>query len=285
MGDRPSAWRKRSSSRERDTAAPAARSATVQRALWFVVEQRERRGQHRIVEGRQPSLVGRRGVGQVGADHLDEHQLGQARGQRVGAGVGGPALVDGVGDARLHPADGRSVGQPHDEHRREGAQRGIEERVGRVEVAAHEIGRGPLRRRGARRAARARAGGRATIPIGHALGRLAAADQVAVAVRDDDHIALGGPVAGAVVGPGDPARAPGDDVEQDDPDRAPGCSTPATSLGDDSKANALGQLGAEEDGALEAHLLERRTQDIAGRGVVVGHRCRPGSSPQLRCCG
>ena len=218
MGERPRTWRKRSSSRERDTAAPAARSATVQRRSGSPCRSDKRGRQHRVAQGGDPAVVGRRRRRQVEPQHLDQHQLGQAGGDRVRAQVGRRRLLERVRDAGLHPAGGGPVGQGHDERRRQRPQRRVEQRILRVQVAADQVDPG---------AAPAVADRRQVIPRErieqrvdrHRFGRGVAADRVPVAVGQHDHVALVGPVAHPVVGR-HPARAAGDDVEQDDPLRA-----------------------------------------------------------------
>ena len=62
-------------------------------------------------------------------------------------------------------------------------------------------------------------GGSSSVRIDTHSAGVASADGVVVAVRQDDHVAFVGPVAIAV-GARDPARAAGDDVEQDEALRA-----------------------------------------------------------------
>ena len=91
-----------------------------------------------------------------------------------------------------------------------------------------------------------------------------AADHVVVAVRQHDHVAGVGPVPFAVVAR-DPARAASDDVEQD---HAFGARV--EQVGERRRRRLererLGELGAEEDRALEAQLLERV---LAASGVAA----------------
>ena len=88
----------------------------------------------------------------------------------------------------------------------------------------------------------------------HGLCGAVAADGVPVAVGQDDHVAFAGPVALAV-GDGDPARSAGDDVEEDE-----ALGPRVQRVGERERRRLererLGELGPEEDRALEAKLLE-----------------------------
>ena len=140
------------------------------------------------------------------------------------------------------------------------------------EVAAHQIDRV---------AAAAVAEQRDVVPgqrveqsrIGTRLSGRGAADRVAVAVGQHDHVACVGPVALAVVAR-DPARAAGDDVEQDQP-----LGARVQRIGQRQRRRLererLGELGAEEDRALEPQAARARrraapvrTVDAPGRDAV-----------------
>ena len=188
------------------------------------------------------------------------------------------------------PSPAAPGGQPDHERRREHPHRRVEQRVLGVEVAAHEVGavaaaavaevRHGLPRRGVEQG-----------HDRHHVGRRLTADGVLVAVGQHDHVALGGPVALAVGGR-DPARAPGDDVEQDQPLVRPGAARRPMASGVDSNAKASVSSErkkiAPSRRSCSSAACRSVGDDPARRGptlsvVLTGQVWRPGQ--QLRCLG
>ena len=131
-------------------------------ALRRAVQQRQRGREHRIAQRREPAVVGG-GRGRRGARRSTS--ISTSSGSRVEIRLALRVRRARSPRARRRcwpaPSRRRAVGQAHDEHRRERAQRGIEQRVVGVQVAAHEVGRARRRRRGGSRAGPSTAAGRA----------------------------------------------------------------------------------------------------------------------------
>ena len=165
-----------------------------------------------------------------------------------------------VVDARPYPTGGRAVRQSHDEHGWERPHRRVEQWVGRVHVAAHDLGAASAtavaqhRNHGPRQRVEER-------EDRNARRRSLAAHAVVIAVRHHDDVARVGPVAHAVVD-GHPARPRRDDVEQGQPVR-----TGHQGVGEGERRRLelerLGQLGAEEQRAFEPEAVEGRPQSVA----------------------
>ena len=247
-----------------------ASSATVHRRAGLLVQQRERRREDRVAQGGDPAVVDRRRSREVDAQHLDQHQLGQAGRDQARRQVGrGHGVGERVVDAGLDPAGRGTARQADHEHRRQRPHRRVEQRVVGVQVAADEVGTPP---------ATAVAEHRHLLPRQrveqredrHALGGRLAAHRVVVAVGQHDHVARVGPVAHTVVD-GDPARPRGDDVEQRQPI---GAGVERVGQGERRRLELerLGELGAEEERAFEAELLERRGQRRRSSRQLSGSR-------------
>ena len=169
---------------------------------------------------------------------------------------GGPPS-ERVGDARLDPTRCRAGWHAHDERGGEDPHRRIEERVGRVQVTADDVGAFtaaavPDDRKHAPR------WGVHQVEHRHAICGRGTADVVPVPVGDDDDIAGTGPVAFAVVAR-DPARPARDDVE-DDQALGAGMEHAGDRVRDRFEGEPFGPFGAEEDRPFEAELFERLLQ-------------------------
>ena len=160
-------------------------------------------------------MIGGRGGGEVQPEHLDEHQLRQPGRDDARARVRRRTIFERVVDARLDPSRRRARRHAHDERGREDAHCRIEQRVGRVEVAADDVGAFAA---AAVTDDRKHAPRRCVHQLQHrdAIRRRRTADVVSVSVGDHDDITGAGPVPFAVVAR-DPTRPARDDVEDDQP--------------------------------------------------------------------
>ena len=137
MGERPSTWRNRSSSNDRDTFEEAASSATVhlRSGSRCRCDSAGARTGSRKAES-HPRSGGGRG-GDVQSKHLGQHDRRQRRQHlRVGAPFGG---LEHVPQTRLHPGS-RRAGRPDHEDRRQRGECRIEQRIVDVEIPADHIG-------------------------------------------------------------------------------------------------------------------------------------------------
>ena len=125
------------------------------------MHEREGRGEDRVAQRGDPPVVGGGRGGEVQAEDLDQHQLGQPGGDRVRAGVGRRGLLERVVDAGLHPTGGGPLRRAHDERRRQGPEGRVEQRVVGVEEPADEVDAGRRRPRGGWSAGRSTAADRA----------------------------------------------------------------------------------------------------------------------------
>ena len=180
-------------------------------------------------------------------------------------------MLERVGDARSHPTRRRAIGQTDDERGWQRAHRRVEQRILGVQVATDEFSAGPastvVEQRQVGPWQRVEEG-----QDGHALGRGLAADDVPVAVGQDDHVAFGCPMTFIVLGC-HPARASGDDVEEDESLRA-GVERVREGERRRLEREWFGELGSEEDRARQAKLIEGRIEQWRRRSGQLGHlRC------------
>ena len=226
-------------------------------------------------------MVGRRRGREVQPQHLDQHELGQPRrDQRSGSRFDGDTLLQRVVDARLHPAAAadRRAGAPRTpggNARSAGSNSGSS----RVEVAAHEVGPRGHRRRGAarhhvpRQRVEQREDRARTRPV--ASPPITCWSPYGMTITSP---ALG-PVAHRRRRPR-PSTSRGRRCGTGSAARRPGRSASASGERRRLERERLGELGAEEDRAFEAQLLERRRApaSVIATHLVVSRPAPPVSS-------